>query len=41
MKGTSELLRLSLQLSDTPMSASGSKPNPGFPNQVARELLMN
>jgi hypothetical protein len=38
---TNDLLKLSLELSQTPMSAVGSKRNYGFPDQVARDLLMN
>jgi hypothetical protein len=41
MMRTSEPLSLSLQLSDTPMSAIGSKSNLGFPHLVARDLLMS
>jgi hypothetical protein len=36
---TSDLLELSLQLSETPMSAVGSKSNYGLPREVARDLL--
>jgi hypothetical protein len=38
---TNDPLSLSLQLSDTPMSAIGSKRNLGFPFLVARDLLVN
>jgi hypothetical protein len=38
---TTDSVELSLQLSQTPMSAVGSKSNYGFPDAVARELLMN
>jgi hypothetical protein len=38
---TDDLLELSLQLNNTPMSAVGSKSSYGFPDEVARELLMN
>jgi hypothetical protein len=38
---TSDPLELSLQLSKTPMSAVGSKSNYGFPDEAARDLLMN
>jgi hypothetical protein len=38
---TNDLLRLSLELSDTPMSAIGSKSNLGFSHLVARDLLEN
>jgi len=38
---TSDPLKLSLQLSRTPMSAVGSRSNYGFPDEVARDLLMN
>ena len=34
-------LELSLQLKKTPMSAVGSKSNYGFPDAVARDLLMS
>ncbi len=34
-------LALSLRLSDTPMSAVGSKSLYGIPREVARELLMS
>jgi hypothetical protein len=34
-------LALSLRLSDTPMSAVGSKSHYGIPREVARELLMS
>lgn len=37
---TSDPLELSLQLSETPMSAVGSKSSYGFPREVAQELLM-
>lgn len=36
---TTDSLELSLQLSQTPMSAVGSKSSYGFPDVVARELL--
>jgi hypothetical protein len=36
-----DLLELSLQLNNTPMSAVGSKSSYGFPDEVARDLLMN
>jgi hypothetical protein len=39
MTHTADLLELSLQLNKTPMSAVGSKPNYGLPDEVARELL--
>ncbi len=38
---TGDLLELSLQLNNIPMSAVGSKSSYGFPDEVARELLMN
>jgi hypothetical protein len=38
---TNDPLSLSLQLSDTPMSAIRSKSNLGFPYLVARDLLVN
>jgi hypothetical protein len=38
---TADLLELSLQLNNTPMSAVGSKSSYGFPDEVARDLLMN
>src|SRR5579871_5425745 len=38
---TGDLLEMSLQLNNTPMSAVGSKSSYGFPNEVARDLLMN
>jgi hypothetical protein len=38
---TGDLLELSLQLNNTPMSAVGSKSSYGFPDEVARDLLMN
>jgi hypothetical protein len=38
---TSDLLELSLQLNNTPISAVGSKSSYGFPDGVARELLIN
>ena len=38
---TDDPLELSLQLSETPMSAVGSKSNYGFPDAVARDLLMS
>jgi hypothetical protein len=38
---TGDPLELSLQVSKTPMSAIGSKSNYGFPDDVARALLMN
>jgi hypothetical protein len=38
---TTNSLELSLQLSQTPMSAVGSKSNYGFPDAVAQELLMS
>ena len=38
---TGDLLELSLQLNKTPMSAVGSKSNYGFPEEVARDLLMS
>jgi hypothetical protein len=41
MRHTNDSLGLSLQLSDTPMSAIGSKSNLGFPYLVARDLLLN
>ncbi len=34
-------LTLSLQLSQTPMSAVGTRSSYGFPDAVARELLMS
>jgi uncharacterized protein DUF6933 len=37
---TSDSLSLSLQLSDTPMSAVGSKSNYGIPHEIARDLLL-
>jgi hypothetical protein len=37
---TSDPLELSLQLSETPMSAVGSKSSYGVPREVAQELLM-
>lgn len=39
MTRTGDSLSLSLQLSDTPMSAIGSKSSLGFPSEVARNLL--
>ena len=39
MRRTSDPLSLSLELSDTPMSAIGSKSNLGFPYLMARDLL--
>jgi hypothetical protein len=41
MMRTNDPLSLSLQLSDTPMSAIGSRSNLGFPYLVARDLLMH
>lgn len=41
IRRTNDPLSLSLQLSDTPMSAIGTKSNLGFPNLVARDLLVN
>jgi hypothetical protein len=38
---TGDPLELSLQLNKTPMSAVGSKSNYGFPEEVARDLLMS
>jgi hypothetical protein len=38
---TGDPLELSLQLNKTPMSAVGSKSNYGFPDEVARGLLMS
>ena len=38
---TGDLLELSLQLNNTPMSTVGSKGSYGFPDEVARDLLMN
>lgn len=38
---TENPLELALQLSQTPMSAVGSKSSYGFPDAVARELLMS
>jgi hypothetical protein len=38
---TGDPLELSLQLNKTPMSAVGSKSNYGFPDEVARDLLMS
>ena len=38
---TGDLLELSLQLNNTPMCAVGSKSSYGFPDEVARDLLMN
>jgi hypothetical protein len=38
---TGDPLDLSLRLSETPMSAVGSKSNYGFPAEVARDLLMS
>jgi hypothetical protein len=38
---TGDPLELSLQLNKTPMPAVGSKSNYGFPDQVARDLLMS
>jgi len=38
---TDDSLELSLQLNKTPMSAVGSKSNYGFPDAVARDLLMS
>jgi hypothetical protein len=38
---TGDALELSLQLSKTPMSAIGSKSHYGFPDDVARDLLMS
>jgi hypothetical protein len=38
---TGDPLELSLQLNNTPMSAVGSKSNYGFPDAVARDLLMS
>lgn len=38
---TDDPLKLALQLSQTPMSAVGSKSSYGFPDAVARELLMS
>jgi len=38
---TGDPLELSLQLNNTPMSAIGSKSNYGFPDEVARDLLMS
>jgi hypothetical protein len=37
---TGDPLELSLQLSETPMSAVGSKSSYGFPREVAQQLLM-
>lgn len=41
MTSTHDSLSLSLHLSDTPMSAIGSKSNLGFPREVAWSLLMS
>jgi hypothetical protein len=41
MTCTTNLMELSLQLCQTPMSAVGSKSNYGFPDAVARELLLS
>jgi hypothetical protein len=38
---TGDPLELSLQLNNTPMSAVGSKSSYGFPDEVARDLLMS
>ncbi len=38
---TADPLELSLKLNSTPMSAVGSKSSYGFPNEVARDLLMS
>ena len=38
---TGDPLELSLQLNNTPMSAVGSKSSYGFPDEVARELLLS
>jgi hypothetical protein len=38
---TTDSVELSLQLSQTPMSAVGSKSSYGFPDAVARDLLLN
>lgn len=38
---TGDPLELSMQLNRTPMSAVGSKSNYGFPDEVARELLLS
>ena len=38
---TGDPLELSLQLNKTPMSAVGSMSNYGFPDEVARDLLMS
>lgn len=40
LSGTSDPLELSLQLSETPMSAVGSRSSYGIPREVAQELLM-
>jgi hypothetical protein len=40
MAHTGVPLDLSLKLNNTPMSAIGSKSNYGFPDEVARDLLM-
>jgi hypothetical protein len=41
MERSGDPLVLALELSDTPMSAMGSKSHYGIPRQVARELLIN
>jgi len=41
MRQTGVPLELSLKLNETPMSAIGSKTNYGFPDEVARDLLMS
>lgn len=41
MTHTGDPLELSMQLNKTPMSAVGSKLNYGFPDEVARELLLS
>ena len=38
---TGDPLELSMQLNKTPMSAVGTKSNYGFPDEVARELLLS
>jgi hypothetical protein len=37
---TADPIELSLQLNKTPMSAIGSKSSYGFPEEIARDLLM-